>query len=196
MADELRVPDHLPVLGAARHFDPQDGVCLMEYASVLAGEPFSDHPQCTHPHLAHVARLVNDLISDAARPQLAILAPDLIGTATTSPLVLPRLVVTCTRIALEVDPLSRRLWRQLRRAERHLDRLNGGRSTHLWAGTTALWLAVHTVASSKLTERNQLLARLLVESVRVCRSEMLTDTQPRAGVVARLSLHRMRHPGM
>jgi hypothetical protein len=37
-------PDGLPVLGAGRHADPGQGACFMEFASVLAGEPFSDHP--------------------------------------------------------------------------------------------------------------------------------------------------------
>ena len=50
----------------------------MEYVSVLAGAPFTDHPRCTHPALATLARLVNDWIDDdGARSELARLAPDL-----------------------------------------------------------------------------------------------------------------------
>ena len=32
----------------------------MEMASYLAGERWSDHPKCTHPLVASVARMVND----------------------------------------------------------------------------------------------------------------------------------------
>ncbi len=51
----------------------------MEFASLLAGERWSDHPACTHPLLAAVARDVNDHTSDAARPRLAELIPSVIG---------------------------------------------------------------------------------------------------------------------
>jgi hypothetical protein len=50
----------------------------MEYASLLAGERWSDAPSCTHPALAALARAVNDCTSDEARQQLAGLAPVLI----------------------------------------------------------------------------------------------------------------------
>jgi hypothetical protein len=51
----------------------------MEYASCLAGEKWSDHPACTHPLLAELARQVNDFISDERRQTLVELIPDLIG---------------------------------------------------------------------------------------------------------------------
>ena len=51
----------------------------MEFASVLAGERWSDHPSCTHPSLAYLARLVNDHISDDGRQQLAPLIPSVVG---------------------------------------------------------------------------------------------------------------------
>ena len=57
----------------------------MELASFLAGERWSDHPQCTHPLLASVARMVNDATSDDARQGLAELIPDVIGTASDDP---------------------------------------------------------------------------------------------------------------
>ena len=34
---------------AGRHRNPRKGACFMEMASFLAGERWSDHPQCTHP---------------------------------------------------------------------------------------------------------------------------------------------------
>lgn len=51
----------------------------MEFASFLAGERWSDHPSCTHPLLAQLARQVNDHISDAARQQLVPLIPIAVG---------------------------------------------------------------------------------------------------------------------
>jgi len=51
----------------------------MEMASFLAGERWSDHPACTHPLLAHLARLVNDGVTDRVRPRLVPLIPSVIG---------------------------------------------------------------------------------------------------------------------
>ena len=71
--------DVLPMLGRGKHRNPRKGACFMELASYLAGEKWSDHPACTHPLLAMLARAVNDLTSDAGRPQLAPLIPSVIG---------------------------------------------------------------------------------------------------------------------
>jgi hypothetical protein len=71
------VPDGLPVLGAGAHLAPEDGVCLMEYVSVLAGQRFTDSPRCTGPTLAFLARLVNDTVDDGDRGLLAPLAAEL-----------------------------------------------------------------------------------------------------------------------
>src|SRR3954454_2788500 len=72
-----RIPDFLPLLSPGRHRRRKDGVCLMEYTSILAGERFSDSPRCTDFVLAAIARAVNDYSSDAARQQLAVLASEL-----------------------------------------------------------------------------------------------------------------------
>lgn len=53
-------PDYLPSLSAGAH-DADDGeACVMEYVSLLAGEAWSDRPECTHPLLAHEVRMLND----------------------------------------------------------------------------------------------------------------------------------------
>ena len=76
-----RAPNQLPLLQRGHHRRPEDGACVMEYVSVLAGGKFTDHPRCTHPALATLARLVNDWIDDdEVRSELALLAPDLIDT--------------------------------------------------------------------------------------------------------------------
>jgi hypothetical protein len=73
------VPDGLPVLSRGRHRSPRKGACFMEMASVLADEPWSDHPKCTHPLLAQLARLVNDHTTDRHRTELAVLIPSVVG---------------------------------------------------------------------------------------------------------------------
>lgn len=78
-------PPGVPLLARGRHTRPEEGSCLMEYVSVLAGERFGDRPGCTHPLLAWAARRTNDAVGDDVRPQLATLAPDLIGTRVRGP---------------------------------------------------------------------------------------------------------------
>jgi len=73
------VPDGVPVLSRGRHRSPRRGACFMEFASYLAGERWSDHPSCTHPLLAQLARRVNDLIGDAERQKLVPLVPLVVG---------------------------------------------------------------------------------------------------------------------
>lgn len=87
-------------LSRGRHADPSEGACFMELASVLAGEPWSDHPACVHPVLAAVARGVNDQIGDDDRARLAPLVPAMIGTATNDLRSSARLVLLCARAAL------------------------------------------------------------------------------------------------
>ena len=73
------MPDLMPVLSRGKHRNPRSGACFMEFASYLAGEAWSDHPACTHPLLASVARMVNDCTSDTARARLVPLIPSVIG---------------------------------------------------------------------------------------------------------------------
>lgn len=73
------VPVGVPVLSPGRHRSPRRGACFMEFASFLAGERWSDHPACTHPLLAQLARQVNDRIGDEERQRLAPLIPLVVG---------------------------------------------------------------------------------------------------------------------
>jgi hypothetical protein len=93
-------PEALPVLAKGKHRSPRRGACFMEFASLLAGERWSDHPKCTQPVLAALARCVNDCTTDAGRPYLAPLVPDVIGTSADSPRVAPELVALACRAAL------------------------------------------------------------------------------------------------
>jgi hypothetical protein len=51
----------------------------MEFASFLAGERWSDHPSCTDPTLATLARAVNDTVRDDRRGELVGDIPRVIG---------------------------------------------------------------------------------------------------------------------
>jgi hypothetical protein len=75
----VQPPDLFPILSPGKHRSPRTGACFMELASLLAGERWSDHPACTHPLLAAVARHVNDHSSDARRQRLAEPIPSVIG---------------------------------------------------------------------------------------------------------------------
>jgi len=74
-------PDYMPVLSAGAHDNPQDGACVMEYVSLLAGETWSDRPACTHPVLAKMAQTVNDLLPDETRHTLVPMINRLFNTA-------------------------------------------------------------------------------------------------------------------
>ncbi|MDQ2884081.1 MAG: hypothetical protein M3Y48_23780 [Actinomycetota bacterium] len=117
-------PDGLPMLDRGGHHNPEQGACLMEYVSVLAGVRFSDHPRCTHPALAQLARVVNDEIVDpAARSRLAVLAPDLISTRCRDPRITLTVMACCLRAAVAARPQGRDLPEALERIEAQLSRL-------------------------------------------------------------------------
>ena len=77
--ERVRSTEFLPLLSRGKHRRPRNGACVMEYASYLAGEKWSDHPACTHPLLGELARQVNDFVSDDARQALVEVVPDMIG---------------------------------------------------------------------------------------------------------------------
>ena len=79
----------------------------MELASYLAGERWSDHPACTHPLLAAVARDVNDYTSDAGRTRLAGLIPSVIGLTGDDLHLDARIALGCARTALPVVATER-----------------------------------------------------------------------------------------
>ncbi|SKC57006.1 hypothetical protein SAMN04324258_1716 [Krasilnikoviella flava] len=119
--------DALPMLGRGKHRNPKKGACFMELASFLAGERWSDHPQCTHPLLAMLARAVNDLTSDGNRPQLAPLIPSVIGLTSPDPRWDVQIALRAAQTALPVAPADRQqtLAVAIIGAERMLDVLDG-----------------------------------------------------------------------
>jgi len=67
-------------LAAGKHDSPDAGVCLLEAVSLVAGEPFTDHPACVSPVLGAFGRALNDAMPDGERQQLARLVPLLVGS--------------------------------------------------------------------------------------------------------------------
>jgi hypothetical protein len=90
----------------------------MEYASVLAGERWSDHPPSTHPLLAELARQVNDHTRDADRQQLAPLIPSVVGRRGNDHTPLEVAVAVAASVILDVpEPAQRVLSGGLLQAE-------------------------------------------------------------------------------
>jgi hypothetical protein len=67
-------------LSPGKHYSPDDGACVMELASMLAGEPFNDHPASVCPVLGSVLRSYNDSVDDDARQDLYGYAARVVGT--------------------------------------------------------------------------------------------------------------------
>ncbi len=105
----------------------------MEYASYLAGERFSDHPSCTHPLLASLARNVNDHLSDDARQRILPLIHRVVGLTGDHPLMTPALTVHAATAAVTVAAYEHQkaLVVGLLRAVRELDDRPGADSARL-----------------------------------------------------------------
>lgn len=68
-------------LARGRHQSPEQGACVMELASMLAGEPFSDHPRSVCPVIGAFLRAYNDGLPDDRRQDLYEYAAKAVGTA-------------------------------------------------------------------------------------------------------------------
>ena len=64
------------------HRSIEEGMCVMELASNLAHEPWSDHPACVSPAIGAFLRSWGDNLDDATRQRLKPFAARVIGTAT------------------------------------------------------------------------------------------------------------------
>ena len=68
-------------LSRGKHSSPQHGACVMELASMLAGERFSDRPGSVSPAIGAFMRGYNDLLDDRRRQDLLRYASEVVGTA-------------------------------------------------------------------------------------------------------------------
>ena len=109
------LPDTITIhKGCHEPGDPSKGdpACLLELVSWVAGEPWSDHPECVSPILGAFGRQLNDRLPDTKRQQLRPLIPRLVGTAgdghdeARGYLALDWLIRTCTPAWLDLAGLS------------------------------------------------------------------------------------------
>jgi hypothetical protein len=67
-------------LSKGKHTTPEDGACVMELASMLAGEPFTDHPASVCPVIGSFLRAYNDSVDDGRRQSLYEYASRVVGS--------------------------------------------------------------------------------------------------------------------
>src|SRR6188474_3697489 len=91
-------------LSLGAHLRAEDGACLMEAVSQWAHEPWSDSPGCTHPLVAHLARLVNDASTPAGWQMLIAFVPALADSRRSDPATYPCVALACTDLALAYHP--------------------------------------------------------------------------------------------
>jgi hypothetical protein len=113
-------PSHQTIkLSAGRHRRAEHGACVMELASMLAGGPFSDHPQSACPVIGAFLRSYNDHLDDTSRQDLYEYAARVVGTRTDSA-VERRRAEMCRRWARAVcrpPPLRVRVLHRLLRCQ-------------------------------------------------------------------------------
>ncbi|HEV2343689.1 MAG TPA: hypothetical protein VGS97_06335, partial [Actinocrinis sp.] len=62
-------------LAKGGHSGPDDGMCLLEAGSYIAGELWTDHPECVCPVLGTFGRNLNDVLPDDKRQELKQFLP-------------------------------------------------------------------------------------------------------------------------
>jgi hypothetical protein len=67
-------------LSRGKHASAEEGACVMELASMLASEPFSDHPASVCPVIGAFLRAYNDSICDERRQDLYVYAAKVVGS--------------------------------------------------------------------------------------------------------------------
>ena len=119
----------------------------MEFASVLADERWSDHPSCTHPLLAELARQVNDRTSDAERQQLTLLIPSVVRRRGNDRTWLTIAVAVAANVILDVPEATQRvLSGGLLQAEQLCANAEPDLTTTRWEARSALGLVPGAVA--------------------------------------------------
>jgi hypothetical protein len=71
-------------LSKGKHRSPEEGACVMELASMLAGECFTDHPASVCPVIASLMRAYNDTVEDDFRQDLYAYAATTVGSRASS----------------------------------------------------------------------------------------------------------------
>ena|SRR5947209_2852381 len=99
-------------LERGKHRGPDDGACVMELASMIAGEPFTDRPRSVCPVIAGLLRPYNDVAGRRRRQDMLRCAADVVGTRTGVAVEALRLD-HCLEVLEEIEALRSRslLWR-------------------------------------------------------------------------------------
>lgn len=87
------------------HKSLQEGACVMELASHIAGEDWGDHPRCVDPVLAAACRCANDRGPDWVKRALYDRIPYLIGSANGDELAIKRSKVFAQFVIYEIELL-------------------------------------------------------------------------------------------
>ena len=67
-------------LTRGKHLSAQEGACVLEVASMLAGERFTDHPASVCPVIGAFLRMYNDSVDDVRRQDLYRYASAVVGS--------------------------------------------------------------------------------------------------------------------
>jgi hypothetical protein len=76
----MSVSHQTVTLARGKHASPAGGACVMELASMLAGEPFTDRPASVCPVIAAFLRSYNDAVDDRRRQDLYRYASAAVGS--------------------------------------------------------------------------------------------------------------------
>ncbi len=96
-------------LSKGKHTSPDEGACVMELASMLSGEPFSDHPRSVCPVISALLRRYNDTLDDWRRQDLYAYAAKVVGSRGNARLERMRTEYLRTWIA-DRSPRRRQRW--------------------------------------------------------------------------------------
>lgn len=163
-------------LGKGKHTSPEEGACVMELASMLASEPFSDHPASVCPVIGSFMRAYNDSIDEEHRQNLYGYAAKIVGSRASAGIQRRR----AERLLAWALEMQRRRWPQLRLLSR-LRAVGLHRQPSVHAVGT---YAVHAIP--KHTERTHAEALALVDELltlgatEVPPGEPVTVTHPAA----------------
>jgi hypothetical protein len=122
-------------LSKGKHAHPGEGACVMELASMLAGEPFTDRPKSVCPVISSFLMTYNDNVGDERRQVLYACAANVVGTRGSRAAAQARaqyLLCLLTELRLRRHPWSRFLPRR-RAAGRWLETV-AARTARLMAG--------------------------------------------------------------
>jgi hypothetical protein len=98
-------------LAEGKHQVGEREACVMELASMLAGDPFTDHPRSVCPVVAAYMRWLNDTVDDEQRHELYRYAAAAVGTRGDDDARRRRLELC--RLELEALEAERTRWRRL-----------------------------------------------------------------------------------